>query len=94
MNQGQLHIVFATVADKDLKPVLPIFPKEAKYYLTKADIPRAMNEFMLTKEFEQGGLTGSAFSNSAMALVTAKEQAGVEDTILVVGSIFLIAELI
>ena len=94
MNQGQLHIVFATVADKDLKPVLSIFPKEAKYYLTKADIPRAMNESILAEEFAKEGLNGRAFSNSAMALVAAKEQAKIEDTILVVGSIFLIAELI
>lgn len=94
MNHGQLHIVFATVADKDLKPVLPIFPKEAKYYLTKADIPRAMNESILSEKFAQGGLIGSGFSKSAMALVAAKKQAGIDDTILVVGSIFLIAELI
>ena len=94
MNQGQLHIVFATVADKDLKPILPIFPEEAKYYLTKADIPRAMDESILSKHFDHAGLNGITFSRSAKALAAANKQANSKDTILVVGSIFLIAELI
>ena len=94
MNQGQLHIVFATVADKDLKSILHLFPKEAKYYLTRANIPRAMDEQKLYGIFNEFGLKGAYFENSESAFSAAKQAMCSNDSILVAGSIFLIAELI
>lgn len=94
MNQGQLHIVFATVADKDMDGILPLFPLDAKYYLTRADIPRAMDVSTLYKRMQESGLQGQKIENSVSALAVAKSTAGEQDCILVVGSIFLIAELL
>ncbi|MCK5170439.1 MAG: bifunctional folylpolyglutamate synthase/dihydrofolate synthase, partial [Bacteroidales bacterium] len=37
-----LHIVFGVVDDKNIESILEILPKSAKYYFTKANIPRAL----------------------------------------------------
>jgi len=39
----KLHFVLGVVDDKDLKKILPFFPKDAFYYFCKADIPRALD---------------------------------------------------
>ena len=42
-----MHIVFGMVDDKDVNGVLELLPKDAKYYFTKADSHRAINETTL-----------------------------------------------
>ena len=39
-----LHMIIGFVNDKDLSSVLPLFPKDAVYYFTKASVPRALDE--------------------------------------------------
>ncbi len=39
-----LHIVFGVVNDKDVDHILALLPSQARYYFTKANIPRALNE--------------------------------------------------
>ena len=39
-----LHIILGVVNDKDLNKLLPIFPKDAKYYFSKPNVPRGLNE--------------------------------------------------
>src|SRR5690606_41610166 len=38
----QLHVVLGAMKDKDLDHMLPYLPKDAKYYFSSPDIPRAM----------------------------------------------------
>ncbi len=44
MNYRSLHIIIGMVKDKDIEKVLELLPFEAKYYFTKAQIPRALPE--------------------------------------------------
>ena len=92
MNFNQLHWVMGMVKDKDIHAVLSLLPITAKYYFTKANIPRALDENELLNQANEIGLTGSTYSNVNEAILAANENAGLNDLILVCGSVFLIAE--
>jgi dihydrofolate synthase/folylpolyglutamate synthase len=89
---NHLHIIFGMVKDKEIKKILCQLPKNATYYFTKAQNPRALPEDKLqimAKEFE---LKGEIFSNVNDALQTALSTATQEDLIMVCGSVFVVAE--
>jgi dihydrofolate synthase / folylpolyglutamate synthase len=88
----KLHIVFGMVKDKDIKEVLEYLPKQAEYYFTQASIPRAIPFEELKMLGEAQGLYGNAYANVDHALNDAISKAGIQDLILVCGSIFLVAE--
>ena len=90
----KLHIVLGMVADKDHAPVLQLFPKEAKYYFAKADIPRGLDAEQLRQAAGGQGLKGKSYSSIRRALAAAKKSAQPEDLIFVGGSIFTVAEVV
>ncbi len=92
--KGELHFIFGTVKDKDPENVLKILPKNARYYFTRANIPRAMDEISLTTEASKFGLTGNSYPSVKLALNAAKEQASSGDVIFIGGSNFIVAEVI
>jgi dihydrofolate synthase / folylpolyglutamate synthase len=89
-----LHIVLGFVNDKDINSVLSLFPVEAKYYFTKASIPRAMNEDILKSKAARFGLIGNSYQDVKTALRQAREMAGNSDMIFIGGSTFVVAEVI
>ena len=89
-----LHIILGFVNDKDLGLVLPLFPKDALYYFTKANIPRALNEAVLKSEAGKYGLTGQSFADIKTALENARNNAKKSDMIFIGGSTFVVAEVI
>jgi dihydrofolate synthase / folylpolyglutamate synthase len=89
-----LHIIIGFVNDKDLDSVLPLFPDDAKYYFTKASIPRALNEEILKAEAEKYGLYGNSFPDVKTALQGARRNASKSDMIFIGGSTFIVAEVI
>ncbi len=88
------HIVVGFVNDKDLGSVLPLFPRDAKYYFTKASVPRALNEEVLKSEAGKYGLTGSCYPDVRSAYLAAKENASESDLIFIGGSTFVVAEVL
>lgn len=93
-NGGQLHVVTGFVNDKEVDGVLNIFPRDARYYFAKANIPRGLDAGILKAKAAQIGLQGRAYSSVRNALKAAKRVAKPEDLILVLGSIFVVAEVI
>ncbi|MBT9484841.1 folylpolyglutamate synthase/dihydrofolate synthase family protein [Sediminibacterium sp.] len=91
-NFKQLHWVMGMVKDKDIQAVLQLLPSTAKYYFTKASIPRALDEQDLLIQAKEFGLSGTAFKDVNSAIDAAKENADFSDLILVCGSVFVIAE--
>ncbi|MGI8598963.1 MAG: bifunctional folylpolyglutamate synthase/dihydrofolate synthase [Chitinophagaceae bacterium] len=87
-----LHIIFGIVKDKDTEAILQLFPPQAKFYFTQADIPRALPASELKSIADNLNLTGEVFINVNEALQNVLSVAGKEDVIIVCGSIFLIAE--
>jgi len=94
LTYNQLHIVLGFVNDKNVDEIIGMFPKEAIYYFTQANIPRAMPVNELYKKAIEAGLTGGIFESTELALNAAKQLAMEADVIYIGGSTFVVAELV
>jgi dihydrofolate synthase/folylpolyglutamate synthase len=90
----QLHIVYGTVADKDISAALEELPRNATYYFCKADIPRALDASLLREQAGAAGLLGEAHPSVRSALQAAQAAAQPHDLVLVTGSVFVVAEVV
>ena len=88
----ELHIVLGMVKDKAIEKVLTLLPKQANYYFTRAQIPRALPEDELAAAGAAAGLRGHPYLTVAEALQAAKSNAKRKDLIVVCGSVFVVAE--
>ena len=88
----QLHIVTGMVKDKDVQSVLKLLPKNALYYFTQSHIPRALPVDELAAQAAVIGLNGHSYEDVNLALKDAIKNANHNDLILVIGSVFLVAE--
>ena len=89
-----LHFILGFVNDKDLEEILPLFPKNAKYYFCKPNIPRGLDVEILYNEAKAFGLTGNTYSSISEAYQSALKNAGNDDFIYVGGSTFVVAEIL
>ncbi|UMB61832.1 bifunctional folylpolyglutamate synthase/dihydrofolate synthase [Lutibacter sp. A80] len=89
-----LHFVFGVVNDKDLKQILPLFPKKATYYFCKPDIPRGLDAIKLKLQCASFGLKGETYSSVQAAYKEALENASDNDLIFIGGSTFVVAEVV
>jgi len=94
INFDNLHIVIGMVSDKDVDSVLGLLPKTAKYYLVKADIPRGMPTDVLASHTRQIGISGQEYKSVKQGYTQAIAIAGDYDLVLVMGSIFVVAEVL
>ena len=92
LSYNHLHIVFGMVKDKEPELILSLLPKDAIYYFTQAQIPRALAATELLQKAQERGLSGVTYTDVNAALQKALSKAATDDLILVCGSIFLVAE--
>jgi dihydrofolate synthase/folylpolyglutamate synthase len=90
----KLHMIIGFVNDKDLTLILPLFPRDAIYYFTRASVPRALDEKLLAAEAVRYGLKGACYHSVAEALHSARQSAGSDDMIFIGGSTFVVAEVL
>ncbi|WP_428741964.1 bifunctional folylpolyglutamate synthase/dihydrofolate synthase [Tenacibaculum sp.] len=93
-NYKQLHIVLGVVSDKNLSEILPMFPKNAKYYFCKPNIPRGLSADELQEQANEFGLIGEVFVSINQAFGKSKISASDEDVIYIGGSTFVVAEIL
>ena len=91
---NKLHIVFGVVNDKDVASILPLLPKQARYYFCKPDVPRGLDQHILMDTFISNGFNGNTFSSVAIAYKAALKSASVDDVIYIGGSTFVVAEVV
>ena len=89
-----LHIVIGMVNDKDQTKVLSLLPANAKYYFTRASLPRATEPEELKSKAKPYGLTGECYQTVQEALSAALASAGKDDLVFVGGSTFVVAEIL
>lgn len=89
-----LHIVLGVVNDKDLDEILPLFPKNAKYYFCKPEIPRGLDAVILKEAALKFELKGKVFDSVSNAYQAALKKASPNDFIYVGGSTFVVAEIL
>jgi dihydrofolate synthase/folylpolyglutamate synthase len=87
-----LHVIIGIVKDKEIDAVLALLPRQATYYFTQAQIPRALDAESLRLNAERFELTGKTFGEVNAALQNALSHAHKNDMILVCGSVFLVGE--
>ena len=88
----KLHIVFGIVKDKDANKILSLLPKNAVYYFTRAQIPRALPEAELAETAKAYNLYGEKYAEVNEALKAAKINASAKDLIVICGSVYLVGE--
>lgn len=89
-----LYMVIGAVNDKNIDPVLRIWPENATYFFTQAGIPRAMDAGILAEKAAANGLHGKVIPSVREALAGARSLAGPKDLIFIGGSTFVIAEVV
>ncbi len=90
----KLHFILGLAKEKDSSKILSLLPKDAEYYFTKAQIPRALNELELAEKAAQFDLKGRTYSSVNEAIEAAKANYQSGDLIFVGGSNFVVAEAI
>lgn len=93
-NFNQLHIVLGVVNDKDLDSVLPLFPKNAKYYFCKPKIQRGLEAKILKTKANEFELNGNIYKSVSIAYKSALKNCTEKDLIYIGGSTFVVAEII
>ena len=91
---SRLRMIIGFVADKDVDHILPLFPKDAEYYLTNAAIPRALKVEELQSKCEIAGIKGNSYRSVAEAYKAAMSESSPEDVVYVGGSTFIVADLL
>ena len=89
----RLWMVLGMVQDKDISKILALLPKDARYVICQADLPRAMPAELLAEKAAEYGLKGEVISEVNQALQFARKNAGPNDLIFVGGSTFVVAEI-
>ncbi|MBD1428276.1 bifunctional folylpolyglutamate synthase/dihydrofolate synthase [Sphingobacterium litopenaei] len=94
VSYNKLHIVIGAMKDKDLDHMLPYLPKDAIYYFSNPDMPRAMEAEELAEKAKGYGLSGRVCGSVIQALNEAKSAYLPGDLIFVGGSNFVVAEVL
>ena len=89
-----LHMVLGFVKEKDLEKILPLFPRNARYYFCKPALERGLDATILQEKAAIFGLEGLVYGGVAEAVKAAKDAAGQDDFIYIGGSTFVVAEAI
>lgn len=90
-NKGELHILLGVSNDKDFSTILKLLPEDAHFYLTEFSNERSASIAQLQSHFDQTNLSSvSYFTEPEVAFEVAKKSSEKNDTILVIGSFFLL----
>ncbi|MFC2118370.1 bifunctional folylpolyglutamate synthase/dihydrofolate synthase [Bacteroidota bacterium] len=87
-----LHMVIGMVNDKDINQILKLLPVNAKYYFTKASIPRSLDEKKLKEQSSSYQLKGDYFPDVITAYNSARNNAEENDLIFIGGSTFVVSD--
>ena len=89
-----LHVVWGMAGDKETDAMLSLLPREARYYFSRAAVPRSMDPAQLQAAAGRQGLRGNTYSSVKEAYQAAMERAKSEDMIFTGGSTFVVADLL
>ena len=89
---GKKHIVIGFVADKAIDEIIGLLPEDAVYYLTQANIPRALPKEELRIKFREHGIEAASYSTPKQAAEAALKDSSVNDVIYIGGSTFIVAD--
>lgn len=93
-DDATLRIVMGFVADKDVDHIIQMFPESAKYYISNAQIPRALPVAELAEKCVKIGIQFKSYPSVREAYDEALSESCDNDIIYVGGSTFVVADLL
>jgi dihydrofolate synthase/folylpolyglutamate synthase len=90
LHNADLHIVWAMVNDKDVAAITPLLPTNARYYITQANIERALSANELFAHFSKKNAL--KYESIAEAYRAALQNVSPQGVVYVGGSTFTVAE--
>lgn len=93
-NSVHLHLVLGVVKGKDLHETFSLLPGNATYYFCAANVPRAMDAHDLQQAAFKYGLHGKTWPSVKRAIEEIILNANQEDIGLIIGSIYLLEEIL
>ena len=90
--KGQVHVVFGMVKDKDINAAIAMLPKNATYYFTQAQTPRALPASELQQIAANHNLHGEIYTNIETAINAAYQKMQHNDMLFIGGSNYLVGE--
>ena len=93
-NFEHLYFVLGVVNDKDLDDILPLFPKNARYFFCKPNVPRGLDEKILQKKAAEFDLKGGVYDSVSATYEAALAVSSEKDFIYIGGSTFVVAEIV
>jgi dihydrofolate synthase / folylpolyglutamate synthase len=91
---GELYLLYGSSADKDVLPILALFPESAHLHLTTFNNQRSLNVDQLTNLLTQSAKKALIHTDPKLGLNHIRSLVKTEDTLLVFGSFFLLSDLI
>ncbi len=91
---SKLHVLYGASNDKEIDEILSLIPEEVKSYLTSFNHSRAMSKAMFMEKLGFHFEKYIFFDSPKDALAELKITVNKDDTILVFGSFFLLAEIV
>ena len=92
--KGELHILYGSSSDKDVEPILALFPDHAHLHLTCFHNARSLTLADLTKLSQVAKDHTMIHAEAKKSLEIILSKAKKEDTVLVLGSFFLLSDLL
>ncbi len=95
IKKDKLNFVLGVVNDKDIDKEIEMLPKDACYFLCKADIPRGLDVDILAGKMQGKGMKYKTFSSVKQAFDEAKKDAIKTNAMVFVGgSTYTVAEVL
>lgn len=91
---GKLRMLMGFVSDKDVSAIMHILPREAVYYITNAQIPRAMPAHELVQKFRDNSLEACEYPDVPTTYAQILADSAPSDVIYIGGSTFIVADLL
>ena len=88
----RLHIMIGFSAEKDIGKILPLFPKDATYYITKSTNERSVNPNLIQPHIRAKKV--NCYHEFKEAFHSINKVAKKDDFVLICGSVFLVGDVL
>ena len=87
------HIIFGLSKEKDVQNIVEQLPKQACYYVTQAQVPRAYPAIPLAHAMRTAGCIANSYPTLPQAWEAAQQAIKQTDFLLICGSVYLVGEI-
>jgi len=92
INKGQLYVIYGSSSDKNYEEIIALFSKETVVHFCQFESERSLSATILEDLALKQGSNSLFFKDIHTAIKTTQQAAKEEDTILVLGSFFLVSD--